>query len=200
MHRFTLSTILILPIVFIVIISSTVIAFISIDKYKQLSISSVERQVESSAEMINEKVSILKSTVTNQEFNSKLSYALLLNQNNYKKLGLTPMQFKITKDKKLEGYDGFESPIPQLPMHVIEAEVSAVVDEVSRKTQSMVTSMGEVSLISNQFAGSIQQVAAAAQEQSTAMDEISGDAEDLNDMANGFEELVGKFKSTQAAS
>ncbi|HJV44180.1 MAG TPA: methyl-accepting chemotaxis protein [Bacillota bacterium] len=120
MHRFNLLTILIFPIVFIIVASSSIIAYVSFEKNKQLTVSSIEQQMQSSAGMISEKVSILKTTVTNEEFKSKLSYALLLNQNNFKKSGLTPMQFKITKDKKLEKFDGFESELPNIPVNVID--------------------------------------------------------------------------------
>jgi len=120
MHKFNLSTILILPIIFVIIASSTIIAYVSYEKNKQLTVSFIEQQLQSSAEMIKEKVTILKSTVPNQEFNSKLSYALTLNQNKFKTSGLTPMQFKITKDGKLEKFAGFETVMPKMPPAIID--------------------------------------------------------------------------------
>jgi methyl-accepting chemotaxis protein len=143
MYRLNLQTILVLPIIFVIVTSSVIIADVSYEKNKQLTVNSIEQQMQSSADVVKEKISILKSTVTNQEFNQKLSYALLMNQNNFKKSGLNPIQFKITKDQKLNQFDSFNSSIPQLS--------DSVINEMVQQKNGMVHSAGLTMCFSQQI-------------------------------------------------
>jgi methyl-accepting chemotaxis protein len=119
-NHLKLRTILILPIVLVIILSSSTIALISYEKNKQLKQQSIEQQMISSAEVTTEKVTMLKATVPKQDFDRKLAYALTLNRNNYKDNHLTPMQFKITKTGKIEKFNGFKSELTQLPSTVVQ--------------------------------------------------------------------------------
>ncbi|MBS4206018.1 methyl-accepting chemotaxis protein [Lederbergia citrea] len=110
--RFSLQTILVLPIILVISLSSVIIAYISYEKNKQFTISSIEQQLQSSAEVMTEKITMLKSTATKKEFNRKLAYALSQNEKIYKKSNQNPMQFQITKDGSVKAFDGFNSPLP----------------------------------------------------------------------------------------
>ncbi|PKR84782.1 methyl-accepting chemotaxis protein [Heyndrickxia camelliae] len=110
-----LRSILILPIVAVIILSSSIIAIISYEKNKQLTQQAIEQQLTSSAEVMTEKVTMLRATVPKEEFDRKLAYALTLTRNNYKDNHLTPIQFKLTKTGKTENFSGFNTNIPSLP-------------------------------------------------------------------------------------
>ncbi|MBB2479035.1 methyl-accepting chemotaxis protein [Bacillus sp. APMAM] len=110
-----LRSILILPIIAVIILSSSVIAFVSYEKNKQLKQQAIERQLISSAEVMTEKVTMLKATVPKGDFDRKLAYALTLTRNNYKDSDLTPIQFKLTKTDEVENFSGFKNDIPKLP-------------------------------------------------------------------------------------
>lgn len=113
-HKFSLRTMLMVPIILIIILSSAIIAYVSYDKNKKVIIQSVEQQMLSSAEVINQKITMLKSTSTTDQFDHKLSYALTQNRNSFKSSELSPMQFKITKEGKVETFNEFKSQIPKL--------------------------------------------------------------------------------------
>ena len=115
-----LRSILILPIVAVIILSSSVIAFVSYEKNKQLKQQAIERQLTSSAEVMTEKVTMLKATVPKEDFDRKLAYALTLTRNNYKDSHLTPIQFKLTKTDEVENFSDFKNDIPTLPEKVIK--------------------------------------------------------------------------------
>jgi methyl-accepting chemotaxis protein len=115
-----LQTILVFVIVFITCISSSMIAYIGYEKNKQVVIHSIEQQMQLSTEVMIEKISMLKSSTTNEEFYKKLSYVLTLNQRKFHSLGLRPMQFVITKEKGAEKLGGLSSPLPSLPRSVIK--------------------------------------------------------------------------------
>ncbi|MBS4175309.1 methyl-accepting chemotaxis protein [Bacillus sp. FJAT-49736] len=110
-----LRSILIFPIIAVIIMSSSVIAIISYEKNKQLKQQAVEQQLTSSAEVMTEKITMLKATVPKEEFNRKLSYALTLTRNNYKNSNLAPIQFKLTNTGKMENFNGFKYNPPNLP-------------------------------------------------------------------------------------
>jgi methyl-accepting chemotaxis protein len=118
--NWNLQTILVFVIVFITCISSAVIAYIGYEKNKQVVIDSIEQQMQLSTEVMIEKISMLKSSTTNEEFYKKLSYVLALNQRKFKTLDLQPMQFVITKEKGVEKLGNFSSPLPSLSNSVIE--------------------------------------------------------------------------------
>ncbi|MFC4183042.1 hypothetical protein [Saccharococcus thermophilus] len=115
-----LQTILVFVIIFITCISSSTIAYIGYEKNTQVVIRSIEQQMQLSTEVMIEKISMLKSSTTNEEFYKKLSYVLTLNQRKFNSLGLQPMQFVITKEKGVEKLGDFSSPLPSLPRSVIE--------------------------------------------------------------------------------
>jgi methyl-accepting chemotaxis protein len=117
--NWNLQTILVFVIIFITCISSSTIAYIGYEKNKQAVIRSIEQQMQLSTEVMVEKISMLKSSTTNEEFYKKLSYVLALNQRKFKALDLQPMQFAITKEKGVEKLGGFSSPLPSLPRSVI---------------------------------------------------------------------------------
>jgi methyl-accepting chemotaxis protein len=119
MTKLNLQTILVLVIIFITGISSTTIAYIGYEKNKQITVQAIEQQMQLSTEVMIEKISMLKATTTNEEFNKKLSYVLTLNKNKFKTLQLQPMQFTITKEKKVKKLAGFDSALPHLPHSVI---------------------------------------------------------------------------------
>jgi methyl-accepting chemotaxis protein len=96
------------------------IAYIGYEKNKQVVIHSIEQQMQLSTEVMIEKISMLKSSTTNEEFYKKLSYVLTLNQRKFHSLGLRPMQFVITKEKGAEKLGGLSSPLPSLPRSVIK--------------------------------------------------------------------------------
>ncbi|MGX9136061.1 methyl-accepting chemotaxis protein [Rummeliibacillus sp. JY-2-4R] len=112
--RLSFRTMLMAPIILLIILSSSIIAFVSYDKNKQVIIQSVEHQMLSSAEVINQKITMLKSTVTKEQFDKKFSYALTQNKNSFKSSEVIPMQFKITKEGKAEPFNEFKSDIPKL--------------------------------------------------------------------------------------
>lgn len=113
-HKFSFRIMLMAPIILIIILSSSIIAYVSYDKNKNVIIHSTEQQMLSSAEVINQKITMLKSTSTAEEFDHKLSYALTQNRSSFKSASLTPMQFKITKEGKAEPFNQFKSEIPKL--------------------------------------------------------------------------------------
>ncbi|QPA30086.1 methyl-accepting chemotaxis protein [Thermaerobacillus caldiproteolyticus] len=119
-NKLNLQTILVLVIIFITCISSAMIAYVGYEKNKQIVIRAVEQQMQLSTEVMIEKISMLKATATNEEFNKKLSYVLALNQQKFKALQLQPMQFTITKEKAIKKLAGFDSPLPSLPHSVID--------------------------------------------------------------------------------
>ncbi|MGE8204865.1 methyl-accepting chemotaxis protein [Heyndrickxia sp. NPDC080065] len=114
LHKLSLRTILVVPIILVIVLSSIIIAYVSYEKNKQITILSVEQQMKSSAEVIKEKITMLKSTVPKEQFNKKLSYALTQNKNSFRSSNLDPMQFRISKDLKIESFEEFKSPVPHL--------------------------------------------------------------------------------------
>ncbi|HWI49553.1 MAG TPA: methyl-accepting chemotaxis protein [Rummeliibacillus sp.] len=114
-HKLSFRTMLMVPIILIIILSSVIIAYVSYDKNKKVIIHSVEQQMLSSAEVINQKITMLKSTATKEQFDHKFSYALTQNRNSFKSSELTPMQFKITKEGKAEPFNEFKSDLPKIP-------------------------------------------------------------------------------------
>lgn len=119
-HKFSLRTMLMVPIILIIILSSVVIASVSYDKNKKVIIHSVEQQMLSSAEVLNQKITMLKSTSTADQFDQKLSYALTQNKNSFKSSELSPMQFKITKEGRIEPFNEFKSEIPKLSSNLVK--------------------------------------------------------------------------------
>ncbi|MBE3570838.1 MAG: HAMP domain-containing protein [Bacillales bacterium] len=101
--KFRLLSILLVPIITVIALSSLLIAYVNVEKNKQLAIQSMEQQLSLSAEVMKEKVVMLKASTTREEFNRELRYALQLNQRMFNKQNLIPIQFQITKDKKIIG-------------------------------------------------------------------------------------------------
>ncbi len=112
--RLSFRTMLMAPIILLIILSSSIIAFVSYSNNKQVIIHSVEQQMLSSAEVINQKITMLKSTVTKEQFDKKLSYALTQNRNSFKSSAVVPMQFKVTKEGKAEPFNEFKSDVPKV--------------------------------------------------------------------------------------
>lgn len=117
--RWNLQTILAFVIILITCISSALIAYIGYEKNKQITVQAIEQQMQLSTEVMIEKISMLKATVTNEQFHKKLPYVLTLNEHKFKALHLKPMQFIITKEKNVERLAGFNSPLPSLPRSLI---------------------------------------------------------------------------------
>lgn len=118
--NWNLQTILMFIIILITCISSSITAYIGYEKNKQVAIRAVEQQMQLSTEVMVEKISMLKSSTTNEEFKKKLPYALMLNQRKFQSLGLRPMQFVITNEKGVEKLGDFSSRLPSLPRSVIK--------------------------------------------------------------------------------
>ncbi|MCJ8007451.1 methyl-accepting chemotaxis protein [Lederbergia wuyishanensis] len=118
--KFSLQTLLVFPIILVISLTSISIAYISYEKNKQLTINAVEQQLRSSAEVLTEKITMLKATATKKEFDRKLAYALQQNANSFTKSNGKPMQFQITKEGKLTPFDGFKSSIPTLSVDDIK--------------------------------------------------------------------------------
>ncbi|MBS4200541.1 methyl-accepting chemotaxis protein [Bacillus sp. FJAT-49732] len=112
--KFSLQTLLVFPIILVISLSSISIAYVSYEKNKQLTIYAMEQQLRSSAEVLTEKITMLKSTVSKKEFDRKLAYALQQNANSYKLSNGKPMQFQITKEGRLVPFSGFKSEIPTI--------------------------------------------------------------------------------------
>lgn len=74
----------------------------------------MEQQLRSSSEVLTEKITMLKSSVSKKEFNRKLAFALQQNANSFTESNLKPMQFQITKEGELVSFSGFNSEIPTL--------------------------------------------------------------------------------------
>ncbi|WP_397540095.1 methyl-accepting chemotaxis protein [Rummeliibacillus pycnus] len=119
-HNVSFRTMLMAPIILIIILSSAIIAYVSYDKNKKVIIHSVEQQMLSSAEVINQKITMLKSTTTKEQFDHKLSYALTQTRNSFKSSELTPMQFKIAKEGKVEPFNEFKNNIPKISNEFIK--------------------------------------------------------------------------------
>jgi methyl-accepting chemotaxis protein len=119
-NKIKLSTVLIVPMVVIIAVSTFIVASYSYEKNKQIMVQSVENQLKSSAEIIGQKVTLMKSTVSNEEFDRKLSYALMLVTHDFTQSGLHPMQFKITSDKQTQMFAGFKSELPPLDRATME--------------------------------------------------------------------------------
>jgi methyl-accepting chemotaxis protein len=120
LNKLSLQSILVYPFILVIIISSSLIAFYSYETNKQSIIQSVEQQMTSSAEVINQKITMLKATVPKEEFNRNLGYALTLNRNNYNQLNLNPSQFMITKEGTVKAFSGFHSVLPKLSTAIIQ--------------------------------------------------------------------------------
>ncbi|MEK4949284.1 methyl-accepting chemotaxis protein [Bacillus sp. FSL W8-1127] len=101
--KFRLLTILLVPIITVIALSSLLIAYVNVEKNKKLAIQSMEQQLSLSAEVMSEKVVMLKASTTREEFNRELRYAVQLNQRMFKEQNLIPIQFQITKDKEIRG-------------------------------------------------------------------------------------------------
>lgn len=100
-EKFRLITILLVPIISVIALSSFVIAYVNVEKNKNLAIQSIEQQLSISAKVMSEKIVMLKSTTTRQEFDRQLTYALQLNQRMFKDQNLVPVQFQITSEKQI---------------------------------------------------------------------------------------------------
>ena len=101
--KFRMLTILLVPIITVIALSSLLIAYVNVEKNKKLAIQSMEQQLSLSAEVMSEKVVMLKASTTREEFNRELRYAVQLNQRMFKEQNLIPIQFQITKDKEIKG-------------------------------------------------------------------------------------------------
>ncbi|UOE75396.1 methyl-accepting chemotaxis protein [Parageobacillus thermoglucosidasius] len=132
--NWNLQTILLLIIVLITCISSAITASIGYEKNKQVVIRSIEQQMQMSTEVMVEKISMLKSSTTNEEFNKKFLYVLALNQRKFQSLGLRPLQFVITSEKKVEHLGNFSSQLPSLPPSVIK--------QIEKRQQGMIHFQG----------------------------------------------------------
>ncbi len=119
-NKLSLQSILVYPFILMIIISSSLIAFYSYETNKQSIIQSVEQQMVSSADVINQKVTMLKATVPKEEFDRNLGYALTLNRNNFNQASLHPAQFMITKDGAVKEFSGFHTILPKLPAEIIQ--------------------------------------------------------------------------------
>ncbi|ANB59599.1 methyl-accepting chemotaxis protein [Anoxybacteroides amylolyticum] len=117
--RWDLQLLLAFVIIIVIFISLLSIAYIGYQKNKQLSVQSIEQQMQLSTEVTIEKISLLKATVTNEEFDKKLPYILMLNERKFKALHLTPMQFAVTKEKRIEKFIHFNSSLPSLPRSIV---------------------------------------------------------------------------------
>ncbi|GIN86607.1 hypothetical protein J6TS2_29930 [Heyndrickxia sporothermodurans] len=134
LHKISLRSMLIMPIIIVIILSSLVIAYVSYEKNKKVTIQSVELQMRSATEVIKEKITMLKATVPKQEFNKKLSYALTQNKNTFQSTGLTPKQFKLTKEKDIQPFEEFNSTIPKLS--------KSIINEIYQKRQGVIHDNG----------------------------------------------------------
>lgn len=101
--KFRLLTILLVPIITVIALSSLLIAYVNVEKNKKLAIQSMEQQLSLSAAVMSEKVVMLKASTTREDFNRELRYAVQLNQRMFKEQNLIPIQFQITKDKEIKG-------------------------------------------------------------------------------------------------
>ena len=120
LHKLSLRTVLILPIILVIILSSVIIAYFSYTKNKQITVQSTEQQLQASVEVISEKITMLKATVPKQQFDKKLSYALTQNKNRFRSSSLSPMQFKLTKDQTIELFTEYRDTIPKLSKNNIK--------------------------------------------------------------------------------
>jgi methyl-accepting chemotaxis protein len=120
LHKLSLRTVLILPIILVIILSSVIIAYFSYTKNKQITVQSTEQQLQASVEVISEKITMLKATVPKQQFDKKLSYALTQNKNRFRSSSLSPMQFKLTKDQTIELFTEYRDSIPKLTKNNIK--------------------------------------------------------------------------------
>ncbi|MBW8351413.1 methyl-accepting chemotaxis protein [Bacillus sp. IITD106] len=118
--KLSLQALLVIPIMLIISLSSMCIAFVSYEKNKQLTKYAIEQQLRSSADVLTEKITMLKSSASKKEFDRKLAYALQQNVNSYTESNGKPMQFQITKDGKIAPFKGFKSEIPTIPQAEIE--------------------------------------------------------------------------------
>lgn len=134
LHKISLRSMLIMPIIIVIILSSLVIAYVSYEKNKKVTIQSVELQMRSATEVIKEKITMLKATVPKQKFNKKLSYALTQNKNTFQSTGLTPKQFKLTKEKDIQPFEEFNSTIPKLS--------KSIINEIYQKRQGVIHDNG----------------------------------------------------------
>ncbi|MCM3021922.1 methyl-accepting chemotaxis protein [Heyndrickxia ginsengihumi] len=119
-RSYSLSTILILPFILIITLSSTLIAFISFEKNKQVTVQSVERELTSSLNTMEQKITILKSTVPKEEFDQNLAYALKMNENSFYNNGLHLLQFKVNQQGKIESFANYKSTLLKLSPEVIK--------------------------------------------------------------------------------
>ncbi|GER67568.1 hypothetical protein BpJC4_20390 [Weizmannia acidilactici] len=104
-HTFKLSTMLILPFVASILISSALIAFISYEKNKAMIVQSVERDLTTSLNTMEEKITLLKSTVPKEQFDQELSYALKINRNSFMENGLGLAQFQLQKNGAVKAFE-----------------------------------------------------------------------------------------------
>lgn len=113
-RKWSLQTMLTMLIILTSCLASMLIAYTSYQKNKQITTQAVEQQMQLATEVTIEKISMLKSTVTNEDFQKKLSYILTLTKHKFQSLQANPMQFVITKEGKLEKLAGFHSSLPAL--------------------------------------------------------------------------------------
>ncbi|MFF2752481.1 methyl-accepting chemotaxis protein [Psychrobacillus sp. NPDC058041] len=73
-------------------------------------------------------------------------------------------------------------------------EVSSIVEDVNVGTEKMVNMFSEIAVISKQSAGNTQHVAASAEEQNAAMEEITASSISLSKLATDLQETVSKFQ------
>ncbi|WP_052137746.1 hypothetical protein [Heyndrickxia ginsengihumi] len=137
-RSYSLSTILILPFILIITLSSTLIAFISFEKNKQVTVQSVERELTSSLNTMEQKITILKSTVPKEEFDQNLAYALKMNENSFYNNGLHLLQFKVNQQGKIESFANYKSTLLKLSPEVIK--------QIQHKKQVSFIRMGSRSL------------------------------------------------------
>lgn len=120
LNKMSLRTLLVFPLIIVIVLSSSVIAYVSYKKNKELTVRLVEQKMHSSTDVIKEKITMLKSSVPKQQFNKKLAYALTQNKNSFLASNLEPMQFNITEERKVASFQEFKNPIPPLSKTVID--------------------------------------------------------------------------------
>ncbi|GAA0354272.1 methyl-accepting chemotaxis protein [Bacillus horti] len=117
-----LRVLLLAPMLILILISVGAIGLISYVQSKEAVIQVIERQLSSEVELIKDKLVLLKQTVSNQEFESKLSYALQLQYNSFRQYDLDALQFKINLDKQMEPMtEQSKIELPELSTEVIES-------------------------------------------------------------------------------
>ncbi|MBC8016343.1 MAG: methyl-accepting chemotaxis protein, partial [Sporomusaceae bacterium] len=104
---------------------------------------------------------------------------------------------EVTKGKEvaLSTQKGFKVIIEKLEgVKTGVAQIAIAVDETSKGTQTMVTSVESISSIAHSTSSNAETVAASSEEQSAGMHEISENVVNLSNLAADMMEVVRKFK------